>query len=86
MRQWVLSVPYALRFLFASNPRAMGEALGVVYRASVGFQIKKASLTQAQGQCGAVTLIQRFGSALNLNVHFHLLIPDGGIRQPRSRN
>jgi hypothetical protein len=25
----------------------------------------------------AVKLIQRFGSALNLNVHFHMLFPDG---------
>ena len=25
----------------------------------------------------AVTLIQRFGSALNLNVHFHMLFLDG---------
>jgi len=28
-------------------------------------------------QSGAVTLIQRFGSALNLNVHFHMLFLDG---------
>jgi hypothetical protein len=27
IRQWVLSAPFALRFLFASNPAAMGEAL-----------------------------------------------------------
>lgn len=26
---------------------------------------------------GAVTLVQRFGSALNLNVHFHMLFVDG---------
>jgi hypothetical protein len=26
---------------------------------------------------GAVTLIQRFGSALNLNIHFHMLCLDG---------
>ena len=26
---------------------------------------------------GAVTAIQRFGSVLNLNVHFHTLVPDG---------
>ena len=32
---------------------------------------------QAEAQCGAITLVQRFGSALNLNVHFHMLIPDG---------
>ena len=28
-------------------------------------------------RCGAVTFIQRFGSALNLNVHFHTLALDG---------
>jgi hypothetical protein len=37
MRQWVLSVPFALRFLFASNSAAMGETLGIVYRASPGI-------------------------------------------------
>jgi hypothetical protein len=55
----------------------MGEALRIVYRAISGFMIRKAGLTRGQAQCGAVTLIQRFGSALNLNVHFHMLIPDG---------
>ncbi len=29
------------------------------------------------GRCGAVTVIQRFGGALNLNIHFHSLLPDG---------
>jgi len=24
-----------------------------------------------------VTFIQRFGSALNLNIHLHMLVPDG---------
>jgi hypothetical protein len=66
-----------LRFLFANNPAAMGEALRIVYRTISGFLIRKAGLTRNTGQCGAVTLIQRFGSALNLNVHFHMLIPDG---------
>jgi hypothetical protein len=55
----------------------MGEALRIVYRVISGFLIHKAGLTRSTGQCGAVTLIQRFGSALNLNVHFHMLIPDG---------
>jgi ribosomal protein S27E len=77
MRQWVLSVPFALRFLCAPNPGAMGAALRIVYRAISGFMIRSAGLTRGQAQCGAVTLIQRFGSALNLNVHFHMLIPDG---------
>ena len=28
-------------------------------------------------ETGAVTLIQRFSSALNLNIHFHMLFLDG---------
>ena len=31
----------------------------------------------AAAHAGAVTLIQRFGSALNLNIHFHMLFLDG---------
>jgi hypothetical protein len=32
MRQWVLSFPYQLRFLFASCPKTMGKAPDIVYR------------------------------------------------------
>jgi ribosomal protein S27E len=32
VRQWVLSVPFPLRFLFASRPDVMGRVLGIVYR------------------------------------------------------
>lgn len=39
--------------------------------------IKKAGFSRKTAQAGAVTLIQRFGSALNLNVHFHMLFLDG---------
>ena len=38
--------------------------------------LEKARLTRTTGATGAVTLIQRFGSALNLNVHFHMLFLD----------
>ena len=31
----------------------------------------------AGGEYGAVTFVQRFGDALNLNVHFHSLLLDG---------
>jgi hypothetical protein len=31
----------------------------------------------AAPRTGAITLVQRFGGLVNLNVHFHLLIPDG---------
>jgi ribosomal protein S27E len=32
MRQWVLSVPFPLRFLFASQPAVTGKVLGTIYR------------------------------------------------------
>lgn len=32
MRQWVLSFPFPLRFLFASRPEIMVQVLGIVYR------------------------------------------------------
>jgi len=34
VRQWVLSVSYPLRFLFASRPEIMGAVLGIVYPVS----------------------------------------------------
>ena len=77
MRQWVLSFPYPLRFLFAARPDVMGRALGTVYRAIATHLINKAGLTRAKAETGAVTLIQRFGSALNLDIHFHMLFLDG---------
>jgi ribosomal protein S27E len=77
MRQWVLSVPFPLRFLFASKPKVMTRVLGIVYRAIATHLAHKAGFTKPLSQTGAVTLIQRFGSALNLNIHFHMLFLDG---------
>ncbi len=77
LRQWVLSLPFALRFLLATNPRALTRVLGIVYRTISAQVLGKARLMRATGATGAVTLIQRFGSALNLNIHFHMLVLDG---------
>lgn len=85
IRQWVLSVPFPLRFLFAAEPVAMGDVLAIVYRAIASHLIKKVGLTRATGQTGAVTLIQRFGSALNLNIHFHMLCLDGAYVMEHGR-
>ncbi len=37
VRQWVLSFPYPLRFLFASKPEAIGPVLGIVQRVIAGW-------------------------------------------------
>ena len=60
MRQWVLSFPFALRFLFANRPEIMSRALGIVYRIIATQRVKKAGYTHQAAKTGAVTLIQRF--------------------------
>lgn len=42
LRQWVLSVPYPLRFLFAIRPQAVSAVLGIVTRALSAYLIRKA--------------------------------------------
>ncbi|MGD8357164.1 MAG: transposase [Lysobacterales bacterium] len=78
VRQWVLTFPFPLRFLFGNDPQALTAVLAVVQRALSTFVIRHSGLTVTSGaRTGAVTLIQRFGSALNLNVHLHMLFLDG---------
>lgn len=81
IRQWVLSFPYPLRFLLASNPQVVTKVLGIVNRVIATHLTKKTGFKKATAHTGAVTLIQRFGSALNLNLHFHVLFIDGVYQQ-----
>ena len=77
VRQWVLSFPFPLRFLLATKPELISPVLKIINRSISTALIKKAGLTTPQAETGAITLIQRFGSALNLNIHFHMLFLDG---------
>jgi len=78
VRQFVLTFPFPLRFLLAAQPEALTQVLAVVQRGISTFVIQHAGLTVSSGaRTGAVTLIQRFGSALNLNPHLHMLFLDG---------
>ncbi|MBL4679700.1 MAG: transposase, partial [Pseudomonadales bacterium] len=78
VRQWVLSFPCPLRLLFARQPDTLSRCLAVIIRAIETDLIHRARLTRASGaQTGIVTLIQRFGSALNLNIHLHMIALDG---------
>ncbi len=77
-RQWVLSFPWPLRFLYASRPDVLSRTLGVITRAIETDLIHRAGLTRQSGaRSGIITLIQRFGSALNLNIHLHMIALDG---------
>jgi hypothetical protein len=80
VRQWVLSLPIALRLLLAAQPELITPVLGVVQRVLERHLREAAGLVGGEGQGGAVTLIQRFGSAANLNIHLHCLVLDGVYR------
>lgn len=79
VRQWVLSFPIPVRLVLAINPKLMGEVLHLTNNAISRHLTKKAGLTRKTGKTGAVTLIQRFGSSINLNVHYHQLFIDGAF-------
>ena len=76
-RQWVLSFPIPLRLLFAYRPELLSTVLAVVTRGLTGDVIHRAGQRRCDAETGVVTFIQRFGSALNLNIHLHMLVPDG---------
>jgi hypothetical protein len=78
VRQWVLTLPHRLRYALAWDHELCRAVLGVFIRALLTFERRRAEwrgVRNASG--GAVTAIQRFGSALNLNVHFHTLAIQG---------
>ena len=81
VRQWVLSLPIPLRLLLASQPELVTPVLQVVHRVITRFLLDQAGLKAEQADSGAVTLIQRFGSAANLNIHLHCLVLDGVYRR-----
>ena len=79
VRQWVLTLPYPLRYRCLYDSRLTSEVLRVFLRALFAELRRRARQRWSvpRGQCGAVTFIQRFGSALNANLHFHTLVLDG---------
>ncbi len=81
MRQWVLSLPIPLRLLLAAQPQLLTPVLRVVHRVLTRFLLEQAGLKSDQTDSGAVTLIQRFGSAANLNIHLHCLVLDDVYRR-----
>jgi hypothetical protein len=79
VRQWVLSLPFSLRYRLAYDAPLSSAVLGIFVRA-VFASLRRRARTHwklARSECGAVTFVQRFGDALNLNLHFHSLVLDG---------
>jgi hypothetical protein len=82
LRQWVLSVPFELRLLLASNPQALSQVGRIFCREIVRWQEGVAATadgfdgSRPRARGGAICFVQRFGGSLNLNVHYHVVVPD----------
>ncbi len=81
-RQWVLTLPYSLRYRLACDRKLVGPVLRAFIKSTFASHRRRIRSRYAVAQNvnlqpGSVTLIQRFGGAINLNVHFHTLVLDG---------
>ena len=78
-RQYVLSVPYQLRFKMAYSANATSVVLGAFISAINSDLRRRARKRKLRGrlQTGSLTVVQRLGSSLNLNVHFRVIAMDG---------
>ncbi len=77
-RQWVLSVPFRYRCRLARDPRRMRQVQALLLRAVFAFYRRRArALGIDRPQFGAVVFPQRFGSSINVQVHWHCLFADG---------
>lgn len=80
VRQWVLTVPWRLRWRLARDPKALRAVIDIAIGEIRSFYERRGTST------GAITVVQRFGSKLNLNVHLHVLFLDGAFEAgPRGR-
>ena len=77
LRQWVLSFPIPLRLLLLRRPGLVGQALRLLVNALSSWRRRQGRAEGIRGSAGTVTFVQRFGSALNANLHFHVVAPDG---------
>jgi len=71
VRQWVLALPIPLRLLLAAQSVLVTPVLQVVHRVITRHLLDRTGLKADEADSGAVTLIQRLGSAANLNIHLH---------------
>lgn len=77
IRQWVLSLPFSVRYLLSYNPLLVTKVLSIFMRVVSNWYEKAGRKNGVVGKTGAITFVQRSGSAANLNVHYHSLFVDG---------
>jgi hypothetical protein len=83
VRQWVVTVPWGRRWLLARKPELLAGVRRIAMSEVFGFYEGQVAARVLPSRGGAVVATQRFGSALNLNVHLHALLADGVYQKHR---
>ena len=82
-RQWVLTFPFALRFWLAANNRLLSKINQIATHEIGKYLTRKGKGEGVERPLPAmITFIQRSGSALNANLHLHILALDGVYAAP----
>ncbi len=76
-RQWVLSVPKRVRYLFRRERETVGAVLRIFMRTLETTLRRKSPGAPATSRFGAVASVHHFGSSLNEHIHFHCVVTDG---------
>jgi Putative transposase/Transposase zinc-binding domain len=82
-RQWVVSVPVPLRDWMAASQDLTATVHTIIRTTIAQYDVNQAVTRGAERHKvhpGSVTFIQRFGSAINLNLHFHVICLEGVYR------
>jgi ribosomal protein S27E len=90
-RQFVLTVPFALRYVLAWNAELRSAVLHAFLRAVEAHYRKQAKAVgdleaTVKPHCGAVSVLQRFESSLRLAPHWHVIFADGVWLDPPDRD
>jgi len=73
VRHWVLTLPSPQRFELAGDPRSEATLIKTFIKA-IFTRLRTPGETHG---CGAIAVVHRTGSALDLNLHIHALVADG---------
>jgi len=79
-RQWVVSVPIPLRYWMAASKELTAKIHTIIHTTISQYYVNQAVTRGSERQKvqpGSVTFIQRFGGAINLNLHFHVIFLEG---------
>jgi len=83
VRQWVLSLPFALRFAVVFD-RELCRVVRSAFIDTVLVELRRRALQQGvvDGRSGAVVAVQRFGGSINLDVHSKCVFTVDVLRCP----